>query len=160
MFALNKTTGVVLSAAILAAIALVALGAAKLPPPAVELDLAVNERFEFMPARLVCKAGAPVHLRVTHRMPARGPDLPHTTVLLRRGTDVDGFGNAVLGARAEDNYVPPAFRAQVLAASSLVHSGGQVQVDFQAPSVPGDYPIVCSFPGHCLLGMKAVLVVE
>jgi azurin len=43
-------------------------------------------------------------------------------------------------------YVPPV--AQVLFATTLVNPGGSVTVQFRAPSQPGDYPFVCTFPGH------------
>lgn len=130
------------------------------PPAATELRLTVSGKFAFEPAFLRCPAGAAVHLRITHQMPTGGPDLPHTTVLLEHGTDLEAFGQAVLNARAEDNYVPASFRAQVLAATPLVHAGGQLTLNFQAPTQPGHYPLVCSFPGHCLLGMKATLIVD
>ena len=32
--------------------------------------------------------------------------------------------------------------------TSLVQPGQSVTVQFRAPSEPGDYPFVCTFPGH------------
>jgi len=148
-----------LFAVILAGAASFSIGEAKSPPPE-ELTLSVNENFVFLPLRLHCKAGAPLRIRIAHRTPSSGPDIIHTVVVLSRDANSDEFGQAVLTARAEDNYVPVSFRNQVLASTALIHAGGSAELNFQAPTASGEYPLVCSFPGHCLLGMKATLIVE
>ncbi len=131
------------------------------PRPAVtELALTVGDYFVFIPAQLRCKAGVPVRIVVTHRSLANGNDIPHTTVLLRHGTDIDAYAHAAIEARAEDDYIPAAFRPQVLAYTALIHAGGKLALDFTAPARRGDYTLVCSFPGHCIIGMKATLTVE
>ena len=33
-------------------------------------------------------------------------------------------------------------------------------ITFNAPSEPGEYPYICSFPAHLMAGMKGVLVVQ
>jgi uncharacterized cupredoxin-like copper-binding protein len=33
-------------------------------------------------------------------------------------------------------------------------------VKFTAPQAPGEYPFICTFPGHYAIGMKGVLVVR
>jgi len=154
-----KLVGGALAIGLLAGAATFSLGEAKTPPRA-ELNITVNENFVFLPLRLRVQAGVPVRLRLTHLTPAKGPDIVHTLVLLNRSANVEEFGQAVLTAKPEDNYVPDSFRGQVLAATALIHSGGAAELNFQAPSVPGNYPLVCSFPGHCLLGMTGTLVVE
>ncbi|GAB3898782.1 hypothetical protein GCM10028803_18860 [Larkinella knui] len=47
---------------------------------------------------------------------------------------------------AERNYVPTI--PQVLAASPLVNPEQTYRLKFTAPAQPGDYPFVCTFPGH------------
>ena len=53
-----------------------------------------------------------------------------------------------------------------------VHAQGQVahidllgprksgEADFKAPTVPGDYPFLCTFPAHYQTGMKGTLTVK
>ena len=43
-------------------------------------------------------------------------------------------------------YVPDI--PQVLSASKLLDPGDTVTLQFRAPAAPGDYPYVCTFPGH------------
>ncbi|WP_460640012.1 plastocyanin/azurin family copper-binding protein [Larkinella harenae] len=33
-------------------------------------------------------------------------------------------------------------------ATPLVNSGKNFRLEFKAPTQPGDYPFLCSFPGH------------
>lgn len=47
---------------------------------------------------------------------------------------------------AEKNYVPSI--AQVIAATPLVNPDQTYRLKFTAPTTPGDYPFVCTFPGH------------
>ncbi len=47
---------------------------------------------------------------------------------------------------AEKNYVPSI--SQVIAATPLINPDQTYRLKFTAPSTPGDYPFVCTFPGH------------
>jgi putative membrane-bound dehydrogenase-like protein len=47
---------------------------------------------------------------------------------------------------AEKNYVPSI--AQVIVATPLVNPDQTYRLKFTAPATPGDYPFVCTFPGH------------
>lgn len=86
-------------------------------------------------------------------------NMAHNFVLLAADADVEGFINASALARAS-GYIAPAFRRAVLAATDLVGNGETTEVTFTVPSVPGQHPFVCSFPGHYAAGMRGVLVVR
>lgn len=58
---------------------------------------------------------------------------------------------------AEKNYVPAL--SEVLFASPLVNPDQTFRLNFKAPSKPGKYPFVCTFPGHWRL-MNGVMIVE
>jgi azurin len=49
------------------------------------------------------------------------------------------------GAAAQ-GYIPDI--PQVLASTRLVDPGRTVTIQFRAPTEPGAYPYVCTFPGH------------
>lgn len=55
------------------------------------------------------------------------------------------------------NYIPES--PDVLFAVPLVNPGESVGVNFTAPTTPGRYPIICTFPGHWRM-MQSVLVVK
>jgi len=50
---------------------------------------------------------------------------------------------------SEKNFVPT--MSEVLFSSTLVNPGQSFKLTFKAPSVVGDYPYLCSFPGHWTL---------
>jgi uncharacterized protein len=56
----------------------------------------------------------------------------------------------------EKHYVPQ--MPEVLHATKLLNTGESFTLEFTAPSAPGDYPYVCTFPGHWR-GMNGIMKV-
>jgi azurin len=106
----------------------------------------VPDQMKFDRTELSVTAGQLVDLVFTN-----GDVMPHNVLLGTPGS-LDAIGaaaDALLadGARAAaQQYVPET--PQVLVFTSLVQPGQSVTVQFRAPSEPGDYPFVCTFPGH------------
>ncbi len=93
---------------------------------------------------------------------ANNDQMPHNVVVLERGGDVERAGGLLnefmtQPAAAAADYVPPALA--VVAAGPMVAPGATGTLAFTAPAEPGDYPFICSFPGHWLT-MRGVLRVE
>jgi azurin len=55
---------------------------------------------------------------------------------------------------AQKNYVP--VMPEVLHATKLLNTGDVVTFDFTVPDVTGDYPFLCTFPGHWR-GMNGIM---
>ena len=96
-------------------------------------------------ALLTAKAGTTV------RFVFENPDfMQHNLLLLKPGT-MDKVG-AAADKLAQDpngpkmNYVPK--MPEVLAATPLVNPGGKYVFTVKIPDTAGDYPYVCTFPGH------------
>lgn len=89
------------------------------------------------------------------------PDaIAHNVVIIKPGS-IDKVGYAAEEmAKAKDgyekNFVPDL--PEVLFATPLVNAGNKFRLEFKAPSQPGDYPFICSFPGHWLV-MKGIIKV-
>lgn len=83
----------------------------------------------------------------------------HNWILLQPDTDLLAYVTAASTAAAQD-YRPAEFKAQVIAATKLLGPNERDTVTFNAPTQPGTYPFLCSFPGHFEGGMKGVLIVE
>jgi azurin len=63
-----------------------------------------------------------------------------------------------LGAKGfEMNFVPES--PDIIWASKLVDPGKEQVIEFTAPTAPGEYPYICSFPGHHLI-MRGTLKVK
>jgi putative membrane-bound dehydrogenase-like protein len=88
-------------------------------------------------------------------------EMPHNVVLFDRTPfeQIESALNAMLSDpnAADRGYVP--LGANVLSATPLVQPQQSATITFTAPATPGDYPFVCTFPGHWLT-MRGVLRVE
>ncbi|HCH61341.1 MAG TPA: azurin [Deltaproteobacteria bacterium] len=80
----------------------------------------------------------------------------HNVVILKPGTDAMKWSAKAISAAATD-YIP-ADDPDMIAHSKLVGGGESDTIEFDVPG-PGEYPFVCSFPGHSGM-MKGVLVVK
>jgi azurin len=89
--------------------------------------------------------GQEVHLVLNNT--ATSPAMRHNVVVLQADTDVAAFGGAAATA-TETDFIPPAMESSVIAHTPMSNPGQTVEVTFTAPSTTGDYPFICSFPGH------------
>jgi len=109
------------------------------------------------------KAGDKVSLLFTNK----ACPLQHNLIIVKPGTDAK-FGMAAdkmittdAAAALAKVYVPDdaESKAAIVAASTkLIGTGQNEIITFTAPSEPGEYPYLCTFPGHRFL-MKGVMTV-
>ena len=79
------------------------------------------------------------------------PDAMQHNLVIGKPKSLEIIGNAANKMitqkdAAEKNYVPAI--PQVITATPLVNPNETYRLKFTAPSQPGDYPFVCTFPGH------------
>ena len=89
--------------------------------------------------------GQTVH--ITFNNTADNPAMFHNVVVLRSADIIDAVGMAAMGASATD-YIPAAHQDDIIAHTPMSTPGTTVEVTFTAPSATGDYPYICTFPGH------------
>ncbi len=94
------------------------------------------------------------------RLTFANPDyMPHNLLLVQPDkADEVGLQAMALGAKGFDlGFVPVS--ESIIWASQLLDHGKEQVIDFTAPTIAGDYPYLCSFPGHHLM-MRGVLKVR
>ncbi|ACT91918.1 PVC-type heme-binding CxxCH protein [Dyadobacter fermentans] len=117
--------------------------------------VAVEAKMAFDKKALTVPAGRAVTLVFEN------PDLmPHNVVIVKPGT-AEKVGEAAdamatLKDGFERNFVPAT--PDVLFATPLVNAGKSFRLEFKAPAEPGEYPFICSFPGHWRV-MQGILTV-
>jgi len=115
------------------------------------------ERMEYDLNWFAAEAGKPVQIVLFN------PDaMPHNVVIGRPGS-VREIGAAATGMAMPSDpdakpFVPDS--PLVLHATKLVNEGETTQVSFTAPTVPGEYVYLCTFPGHWVRMYGVMLVVE
>jgi azurin len=125
--------------------------------PARTVEVTAGDDMKYSVATINAKPGEKLRIRLKAVGAMPKVAMAHNVVILKIGTDQQAFATAAASARAT-NFVPPAMKDQVIAASGLAGNGETVDLDFVVPKVPGKYPFICTFPGH-FLTMKGTLVV-
>jgi azurin len=126
-------------------------------PGVTKLELATGtpknkEEMVFSKDKLTVKAGAKVSLTFKNNA---AKSMMHNFVLVKPGK-AQGVIDASVAAGPDKNWV--ADSADIIAKTpKLVDGGESSTIEFTAPTEPGDYPYICTFPGHAT--MKGVLKV-
>ncbi len=116
----------------------------------------IPHEMKFEKTTFTVKAGSQVTIDFEN------PDfMQHNLVIGQKGA-METIGNAAdeLARNpkgAEQNYVPSI--PQVIAATQLIDPEGRESLVFIAPTEPGEYPFVCTVPGHWRL-MNGIMIVE
>lgn len=126
-------------------------------PRVVKLKGTDNLKYDV--TKIEAKAGEELEIQLTTVSSMSKAEMAHNFVLLAKNTPVDAFVMEAAMARATD-YLPAGKKSFVLASTALAGGGETVKVTFKAPTEPGEYMYICTFPGHYLAGMKGVLVVK
>ncbi len=126
---------------------------ANLGPVDVEISLGVRRgQLRYDREFLLVKPGARVRLRLSNV-----DDMLHNWVLCAVGTDLGALATAALqlgGDAMAKDFVPPSDR--VLCHTPVIGPSQSTFVEFVAPTASGDYPYVCTLPGHAST-MRGVL---
>ena len=124
--------------------------------PVAEVGMSViRGEMKFTLPNFTVKPGQRVRITLTNP-----DDMQHNLLVIRPGTleAVGALADAMAAApdAAERNYVPPT--PDVMWATRLVDPGQSTTIEFTAPRQAGDYPYVCTFPGHWRI-MRGVMQV-
>ena len=124
-------------------------------PELTEIRIAtLPERMSYDVKELTVKAGKKIKLTFAN------PDfMPHNIMLVQPGK-ADEIGNQalVMGAKGFENGFTPD-NTNIIWHTKMIDHDGEEAIQFTAPAAPGDYPYLCSFPGHHLV-MRGMLHVK
>ena len=115
----------------------------------------LHEQMFFDKTRLVVEAGKPVEIIFEN------PDaMPHNFVVTAPGAREE-IGKLADNMKPDPDdqgrmFVPPS--PKVLFGSKLVDPGTKLKINFTAPTAPGEYTYVCTFPGHWLRMFGTLIV--
>ncbi|CAN5859847.1 hypothetical protein BH24ACI4_BH24ACI4_28470 [soil metagenome] len=117
----------------------------------VTIPMGTAPGLQFTLPRVDVKAGSRVQLVLNNT-----DDMMHNLVVVRPGT-ADAVGQAALAMGLqgpERHYVPDS--PNVLHHTRVLQPGESESIYFTAPTQPGDYQYVCTYPGHYIL-MRGIL---
>ncbi len=105
--------------------------------------LGTEPGLHFDKKELTVKAGSRIKLTMTNT-----DDMPHNFLIVTKGS-ANTVGEAAINLGLKGNelgYIPDL--PSVLSHTRLIEPGGADTIYFMAPSEPGEYTYVCTYPGH------------
>lgn len=117
---------------------------------------AVREEMKFDITTFTVTAGKPVEIMFEN------PDAMQHNIVVGKPGSLETIGNAAdqmitRQDAAEKHYVPAI--PEIISSTPLVNPGETYRLRFAAPETPGEYPFVCTFPGHWRL-MSGIMKVS
>ena len=125
-------------------------------PPGRAIQLTAGTALQFVEKSLEARVGERISLTFSN------PDVvPHNFVLLKPGS-LQRVGEAINKSIAEPgaaakHYLPDS--SDVIVFTDMTNPRESFTINFDAPAAKGEYPFLCSFPGHWQV-MKGVFVVQ
>ncbi len=114
---------------------------------------------KFNLTEISAKAGERLRVRLLAVGTAPKSAMAHNFVLLQTGSNQIVFAEAAAKAVATD-YIPSALKSSIVASTILIANGESAEIVFTVPATAGNYPFLCSFPGHFAAGARGKLIVK
>jgi azurin len=123
------------------------------------VEITGGDDMKYSITTIPAKPGETLRIRLTSKGTLPKVAMAHNVVVLKLGAKQLDFANAAAMA-AKTDYIPPAMKDQVLAATTMAGPGETVETTFKVPAAAGSYPFLCTFPGHFAAGMRGNIVVK
>jgi azurin len=117
-----------------------------------------DDTMKFSIAQIDAKPGEALEVVFTNAGTVPREAMAHNFVLLKPLSDDELAAFAASAAGKAPTFLPDD-QSAVLAHTKTLGPKESDKVDFNAPSTPGEYPFICTFPGHYTL-MHGKLIVK
>ena len=125
----------------------------------VKIEIDSNDQMQYNTKAFEVVEGQRVTLVLRHTGKLPKAAMGHNVVILKPGTNPQDFAMKCVPMAASD-YIPqdPGLKALIIAHTKMLGGGESDTITFQAPAA-GQYPFLCTFPGHCAM-MQGVMTVK
>ena len=123
------------------------------------VSIEASEAMKYNLTSFTASPGQEIKLTLTNTGNQPKAAMAHNWILLKKGVDAAAFDAAALTAAATD-YIPAAQANDIIAHTRLLGPHESDTITFKAPTEPGDYTFLCSFPAHFQMGTKGTLTVK
>ncbi len=127
--------------------------------PQLDIVITANDSMKFSVTKIEAHPGQIVQVELQNQGTLPKEVMGHNWILLKAGRDAAAYDAAATSA-AKESYQPSSHADDVLASIPLLGPKNSGKVTFTAPSEPGHYVYLCSFPAHFQVGMKGELIVK
>jgi azurin len=125
------------------------------------VEIETNDQMKYSVTSINAKPGEKLIIRLVSKGVMPKAAMGHNFVLLKDTANVTTFANDAVMAPPASLYIPAARKADVLFASKKLLGPGETEdIPVTAPTKPGSYPYLCTWPAHFAAGMKGTLTVK
>ena len=122
------------------------------------VEITANDSMKYSLNRIEAKVGQEIKITLTNTGTMPKAAMGHNFIVLQKGTDLKTFSDAAVAAAATD-YIPASMADKIIAHTKLLGAKQSDEITFKLTEA-GEYPFLCSFPAHYLVGMKGVIVAQ
>ena len=124
-----------------------------------KIEITGNDQMQFSTKTFEVTEGQKVTLSFKHIGQLPVVAMGHNVVILKPGTPVPAFAAKCAPAK-DTEYIPQdeESKTQIVAHTKMLGGGQADEITFTAPAA-GEYPFICSFPGHFAI-MQGVMTVK
>ena len=123
------------------------------------VTITAYDTMKFSVTKIEVKPGEKVTVELQNAGSQPKITMGHNWIILKAGSNPLSYANAAMKAQGQD-YQPSSLAGEVLAAIHLLGPKESASTTFTAPTAPGSYPFLCSFPAHYQSGMRGTLIVK
>jgi azurin len=124
-----------------------------------EIDISANDTMKYDTVAMTATPGEDLKVVMTNAGTIPKEVMGHNWVLLNANVDVTAFATAASTSKDTD-YIPAGHEADIIAKVGLLGPRKSGEVEFKAPTTPGQYTFLCTFPAHYQAGMHGILTVK
>lgn len=121
--------------------------------------ISAGDDMKFTPTEITAKHGEVIKIRLIAIGSMPMATMRHNVVVLKTGSNQIDFAEAAAKSPATD-YIPASMKAMIVAQTKLIENGQSAEVTFTVPAKVGNYPYMCTFPGHMAAGARGKLIVK
>jgi azurin len=124
-----------------------------------KIEITGNDQMQYNIKAFEVTEGQKVVLSFKHIGQLPSIAMGHNVVILKSGTAVPAFATKCAPAK-DTGYIPQdeESKKEMVAHTKMLGGGESAEITFTAPAA-GDYPFICSFPGHFAI-MQGVMTVK
>jgi azurin len=124
-----------------------------------KIEITGNDQMQYNIKAFEVTEGQKVILSFKHIGQLPSIAMGHNVVILKSGTAVPAFAAKCAPAK-DTGYIPQdeESKKEMVAHTKMLGGGESAEITFTAPAA-GDYPFICSFPGHFAI-MQGVMTVK
>lgn len=123
------------------------------------IEITGDDRMKFDVVNITASPGEEITIVLKNIGKLSKEIMGHNLVVLKSDADPVAYAMAAVSAAGE-GFLPSKLSHQVIAHTRMLGPNESDSITFTVPEESGDYPYLCSFPAHCLAGMKGFISVR